>query len=116
MSGPTTFLFPSSLPPQSSAERAPEKTLTRVIIDLGGNDVYQGPGALECAIFGIHYVLDFSGDDIYQTNGLGQGCGIFGIGVLEDISGNDIYSASVAGQGTALWGTGLLLDRDGDDV
>ncbi len=85
-----------------------------VIIDLGGDDVYQGRVAsgLEgrCSI-----VLDLGGNDIYIGEDYTQGCGHWGIGILLDLKGNDLYRSGRYAQGAGLFGLGLLIDGEGED-
>ncbi|MFH1489265.1 MAG: HEAT repeat domain-containing protein [Pseudomonadota bacterium] len=85
-----------------------------LIIDLGGNDLYEGRTASgsdgNCAI-----VLDLSGDDVYLGEDATQGAGIWGIGLLLDLSGDDLYRAQNCSQGAGLFGIGLLMDGGGND-
>jgi HEAT repeat protein len=85
-----------------------------LIIDLGGDDVYQGRVASglqgNCSI-----VLDLDGDDVYQGEDFTQGCGHWGIGILLDLKGDDLYRSGRYAQGAGLFGVGLLIDGEGED-
>lgn len=85
----------------------------RLIIDLGGDDVYDidelRPGKLR-------FVADVAGNDIYNSNGSGQGAGIGGVDILTDLAGNDIYRGARYSQGAGLLGVGVLADYAGSDI
>ncbi|MFH1675439.1 MAG: hypothetical protein ABIC40_00335, partial [bacterium] len=63
-----------------------------VLVDLGGNDRYEGPvGATTRPEIGISTCLDLNGNDVYDYDSKtcpSQGAGVFGVGVLYDASGN----------------------------
>ena len=87
------------------------------LYELGGDDVYanrQGSpvwGKIPSAV-----VVDFAGDDAYETSEpFAQGCGDMGVGLLVDRGGDDSYIGSLFTQGVALAGVGLLCDEAGDD-
>jgi hypothetical protein len=90
-----------------------------VIIDLGGNDVYEGRagGAVGDYEYPVSFVLDLSGDDTYRNNKrlVNQGAGLFGAGMLWDLEGNDTYTAFHISQGAGLYGCGMLVDESGED-
>jgi len=86
-----------------------------LIVDLGGNDAYQGPAAASAADRPISLLLDMGGDDRYEAVGPAQGAGICGVGVLIDAAGNDRYQTRRYGQGVGQFGLGLLADLGGDD-
>lgn len=88
------------------------------MIDLGGNDTYDGrqaPASIACGLFGIGVLLDLGGDDKYYCSDSGLGCGWHGIGLLVDTAGNDLYSGHQWCQGAAHAGVGLLIDEAGND-
>lgn len=87
------------------------------VIDIGGSDLYRaiGPGAIGAGWFGISLLRDLAGDDRYEGEALTQGAGCWGVGMLLDGGGNDRYSAQRAAQGFGAYGLGLLVDADGDD-
>ena len=87
------------------------------VIDLAGNDMYLSSkdGALGAGVFSAGMILDASGNDVYAGGRVAQGAGLFGVGVLWDVSGDDIYSAQELAQGAAMFGAGLLVDLAGDD-
>jgi hypothetical protein len=63
------------------------------ILDPGGDDdyVFRHP-ADQIGRRGIQVIVDFLGDDLYQTEGVGgPGAGLLGIGILMDRAGNDRY-------------------------
>lgn len=92
-----------------------------LIVDLGGNDHYEGrfaggigllPGA-----YPTSFVLDLGGNDEYQSlKCVSQGAGVFGVGILLDQAGDDNYRASHVSEGAGLFGVGVLLDSEGDDT
>jgi hypothetical protein len=96
-----------------------QDTDAAILIDLGGNDSYQGSvGATTALELPVSIAIDLSGDDSYQCSDerrITQGAGIFGAGILIDLSGNDTYQASRGAQGYGLFGLGLLADYDGND-
>ncbi|MBI4393728.1 MAG: hypothetical protein HY556_08045 [Euryarchaeota archaeon] len=89
-----------------------------VVIDLGGNDYYDGSencqGAGDTAI-GI--LIDSSGNDRYNAGSHCQGSGrLAGVGIFIDELGSDYRSAGTESQGSGLFrGVGLLVDLDGSD-
>lgn len=115
-----------------------------LIVDLGGDDVYRGPGAVS-GQDAVSLVLDFGGDDRYSAGdsalagpggavlgyagivdvGTGKdtyeatswagGFGCLGVGWIDDRGGNDTYRTQCLSQGSGLFGIGLLLDGDGQD-
>ncbi|MCX6647033.1 MAG: hypothetical protein NTY09_11875 [bacterium] len=89
-----------------------------VVIDLGGNDVYDSGdnrAALACGLFGIGAIFDLGGDDRYICDESGIGCGWYGTGLVVDYGGNDYYKSRIFGQGAATAGVGMLIDLAGDD-
>ncbi|UCG91342.1 MAG: hypothetical protein JSV97_09705 [candidate division WOR-3 bacterium] len=82
-----------------------------VIIDYGGDDMYQ----FGAQTGGIHIIIDKAGDDVYRGENYAIACGHFGISILIDEEGNDTYEAQSFSIGCAVFGIGLLLDREGDD-
>ncbi|GMV53294.1 MAG: HEAT repeat domain-containing protein [Chlorobi bacterium] len=87
------------------------------IIDLGGNDTYNGNDmALGCGYFGVGILIDVAGNDTYRSANFSQGCGLFGFGILHDIAGNDFYIGGQNTQGTGIFGIGILADNAGSDM
>jgi hypothetical protein len=96
-----------------------------LIIDLGGNDVYENnaggpvflfekPGWYRIPAPGqVSICIDLWGDDTYSNGG--QGFGFAGIGILVDNFGSDKYSEGNQGYG-AIFGIGILLDKHGCDI
>lgn len=87
-----------------------------LIVDLGGDDSYNGPAASSTAERSIGLLLDMAGDDLYQSDQPAQGAGLCGVGVLIDAGGNDSYSARHYAQGAGQFGIGLCADLAGDDT
>jgi HEAT repeat protein len=90
-----------------------------VCIDLNGNDVYDAPKKLfnlGSAIFGCGILLDLKGDDIYRGYHYSQAAGLFGTGILVDYEGKDFYQAGYYAQGAGNFGFGILVDKNGEDV
>jgi hypothetical protein len=88
-----------------------------IIIDLAGNDRYQGtrPGIQGGAVLGVSMLVDCAGNDTYVAQDVAQGSCIGGVGILVDMDGNDRYVGLRRVQGQALGGLGILLDRAGKD-
>ena len=90
-----------------------------LIIDQGGDDVYNGKVAASLSKKSpISVLIDFDGDDIYtayESDGATQGCGLFGTGLLFDLRGRDRYVAYRLAQGVAIHGLGVLFDGEGND-
>jgi len=77
-----------------------------LLLDEGGNDLYNAGGKYPCGWLPKHY---FS-----LSQGFGYGMRPYaggGVGILCDLKGNNHYVADVYGQGASYWySTGLLLD------
>lgn len=88
------------------------------LFDTKGNDLYRSTGTgLGAAIFGVAVVSDWDGDDVYDSYADSQGFGKFGIGILDDLVGNDQYAGFHQVQGVGLTGgVGMLIDRKGNDI
>jgi hypothetical protein len=90
-----------------------------VVIDLGGNDAYDGgqdPGTLGCGLFGLGAIFDLGGNDTYACQESGIGCGWYGTGMVVDWGGDDVYTTQWAwGQASAHVGLGMLVDLGGND-
>lgn len=89
-----------------------------VLYELGGDDVYANQqGAPVWGQVPSAVVVDFGGDDAYETcEPFAQGCGDMGVGLLIDRAGNDSYIGSHFTQGVAFAGVGMLCDEAGDDT
>jgi hypothetical protein len=96
------------------------ETDAAVLVDLGGNDCYEGPvGGTPSSEIPISIAIDCVGNDTYECLSEtypSQGAGILGVGVLIDDAGNDTYRAISYAQGLGFFGLGLLFDRSGDDT
>lgn len=108
---------------------------TALVIDLGGEDSYDGQYAATPQWWmSAGVLIDVRGDDRYGPgtpdieshetqaanafdiqHGVTQASGLYGVGVLVDGEGDDTYAASVYGQGSGTFGVGALLDRSGTD-
>ncbi len=89
----------------------------QIIIDLGGNDKYYAleDYALACGNFGYSVLIDVAGDDLYQGKNFSLGCGFFGCGLLWDQAGNDTYIGDQFTEGAGGFGIGILKDDGGND-
>ncbi|HJL42798.1 MAG TPA: Ig-like domain-containing protein [Myxococcales bacterium LLY-WYZ-16_1] len=111
--------------------QVPEGAL--LVLDGGGDDVYDGQVASTADGRAVSVLLDLGGDDRYgpdrpllersrsvalgSEDGFGQGFGLAGVAILFDVSGDDVYRGSVFTQGAAFAGVGALVDRGlGNDV
>lgn len=89
----------------------------RLIVDLEGNDTYSGGDySLGAGINGVGILIDRSGNDSYQAGTYSLGSGLLGFGILHDLRGDDMYSGGTNSQGAGILGIGMLLDDDGNDV
>ncbi|MCU0315596.1 MAG: hypothetical protein MUC92_03275 [Fimbriimonadaceae bacterium] len=89
-----------------------------ILIDQGGNDVYQaGDGGIGAGLFGIGLLLDESGDDQYLLKKtFGIGAAYFGVGLVADLTGNDVYRSLALSMGFGgTFGFGALIELEGDD-
>ncbi len=90
-----------------------------VIIDIGGNDIYEGrcAGAIGRLGTAISFVIDLSGDDVYRNKDklVNQAGAVFGVSLLWDLEGNDFYDAFHISHGAGLFGIGMLIDEKGID-
>jgi hypothetical protein len=90
-----------------------------LIIDLGGNDKYEGRAGSGIGIISKPFsvVIDFKGDDIYSATNrfFNFGSGLFGCGLILDLSGNDFYNGYDNCLATGFFGTGMIIDEAGDD-
>lgn len=89
------------------------------IVDLAGNDHYLStdttrPG-IGGAVLGMSVLIDLQGDDFYEAEALAQGAALFGVGLMLDYNGDDIYSGKMYVQGAGLFGIGILADSTGND-
>ena len=87
-------------------------------VDLAGRDTYDaGSLTFGTGLAGVGVLWDASGDDRYHGVAMTQGFGAFGIGLLRDDSGRDNYDGGLRGQGSArTQGLGWLIDQSGDDI
>lgn len=83
-----------------------------VIIDLGGNDQYRGE---DVAVRSLSALVDVQGDDQYGLSGPGLGAAVAGASALVDYEGNDTYEARFFAEGAAALGVAALLDVSGND-
>ncbi len=86
-----------------------------IIIDLGGNDLYEGPAGGASEHRRLAAVFDFEGDDEYRAISSGLGSGTLGLGVLVDFAGKDRYFAESRCAGFGAGGIGVFMDLAGDD-
>ena len=88
-----------------------------LLIDLGGNDIYNNIGAIPRTPGAPSVVIDIEGNDSVSWSDMpGPGSGILGIGLWLDLDGNDHYQGGNMGLGAALFGSGLFWDEAGDDT
>lgn len=105
---------------KSRGARGPGSALFGVsyLLDTKGDDVYRSArSSMGSARFGVSYVGDYSGNDQYDAYADSQGFGHYGLGILDDTDGNDVYRCFTQSQGVGLpHGLGLLGDTKGDDT
>ncbi|MBK9385346.1 MAG: hypothetical protein IPN34_11080 [Planctomycetes bacterium] len=102
---------------EAQATRADASQLLNLVLDLRGKDRYEGGSepAQGSAVLGVSVLCDFAGDDRYTAGRFAQGAGFGGVGILWDRAGNDRFEADALAQGAGGFGCGLLLDSAGDD-
>ena len=89
---------------------------TFVIIDFGGDDLYENNAGASTPEYPFSIVIDLAGNDRYITRtNLSQGAGFMGMGILAEIQGDDVYVSNKFSQGAGIFGGGILIDIDGDD-
>jgi hypothetical protein len=94
-------------------ERAPAASgAVSVIIDLAGDDQYRGS---DVALRALSAIVDLAGDDRYAMEGSGLGASLAGASLLLDFDGNDSYAARFFAQGAAAYGIGAIVDLAGQD-
>lgn len=88
------------------------------LVDLEGDDLYRSARpSFGSGTFGAAYVGDRAGDDTYDSYADSEGFGLQGIGVLDDSKGKDTYRGFTQVQGAGLpGGFGAVIDADGDDT
>ncbi len=88
-----------------------------LIVDLGGDDTYEGWVAAPSGPGNpVSVIIDLGGNDHYRsTHKFGLASGACGTGILYDVAGDDTYESAEWGIGCAFCGVGLLIDKAGDD-
>lgn len=88
-----------------------------LIIELGGDDIYEGYVAAPSGPGNpISVIYDLGGNDHYRsTHKFGVASGACGTGILYDVAGDDTYECAEWGIGCAFCGVGLLIDKAGED-
>jgi len=88
-----------------------------IIIDLDGDDLYRTEErfVFGSGFFGLGFLIDRQGEDLYMAQNFSLGSGLFGVGVLLDEEGNDKYLGDTFTQGAGSFGLGILSDLDGND-
>lgn len=87
------------------------------IMDLSGNDFYYSNSDFTLAggAFSSGFIFDRKGDDVYKGKNISLGSAVGGIAFLCDEDGNDIYQSGVLSQAAASFGIGILYDKNGND-
>jgi len=98
---------------------------TTLLIDTGGNDIYDFPAGASNPNNPVCICLDLEGNDEYHpVSNFSQGTGLLGTGILIDYNGSDLYMGSELFeggstfsymQGSAYFGLGVLNDRGQDN-
>ncbi|MBI1852747.1 MAG: hypothetical protein HYR85_20595 [Planctomycetes bacterium] len=92
------------------------EALVSIVLDLGGNDSYSGDVGPAYACGGVAILVDVAGKDTYRGGLASLGSGAFGgFALLADYGGNDTYESHGFDEGFGFGGVGLLYDRSGDD-
>jgi hypothetical protein len=104
---------------ENNAGASPSRGGVGLCIDIGGDDRYEAAESSYVQGFGflgVGMLVDLAGNDVYKAKHFSQGAGILGVGVLWDKAGNDTFSAHTFCQGAGMFGLGMMLDDSGDDV
>lgn len=100
------------------ANRSVENWIS-ILIDLDGNDIYKSEDdsipTFGAGVMGYAFLIDSKGDDSYSGRNMTCGIGLFGVGALMDKSGKDSYDGFICSQGSGQFGIGILSDLEGDD-
>lgn len=112
----------------------------RLVIDLGGDDLYQGragagigysavlidlggddrstarDASLGSGLLGVGIARFVGGNDRFTTGSLSLGSGLAGVGIFVKEGGSDAYSSPTLSQGFGIAGLGLMIDTDGADT
>lgn len=83
-----------------------------VVVDLGGNDRYEGT---DITVRGLSAIVDVAGNDRYEADGPGWAAAVAGASILVDGAGDDRYRSRHFAQGAAAFGFAALVDLEGDD-
>lgn len=87
------------------------------IIDLDGNDTYRaGDYALGAGVLGAGILIDRRGNDVYVAGDYSVGSGLIGLGIVHDLDGDDTYTSGSNTQGSGMYGIGFLVDENGHDT
>ncbi|MFH1892607.1 MAG: hypothetical protein ABIK83_08000 [Candidatus Zixiibacteriota bacterium] len=90
-----------------------------ILIDLDGNDVYESKNddspAFGAGVMGYAFLVDMNGNDTYIGRNMTGGIGLFGVGALLDMHGTDKYDGFICAQGCGQFGIGILSDLEGKD-
>ena len=86
-----------------------------LILDLGGDDIYQRAAVVDDRSQLVSVVIDLKGHELYESSAPGPAYAAGGVAILCDWRGNDQYRSKRLGQGASALGHALLLDFDGDD-
>ncbi len=102
---------------ENAATADKQDHLVSIVIDLGGKDRYAAghPGPVFAA-GGVALLVDRNGDDTYEAQRLGQAASILGVAILLDLAGDDTYKAHDFAQGHSTCGVALLYDLAGNDT
>ncbi len=88
-----------------------------VVIDLGGDDSAKARDlTLGAGLLGVGIAWFDGGDDRLQTGSIALGSGIAGFGAFVKAGGNDRYDSRTLSQGFGFAGMGLMTDLSGSDV
>jgi len=89
-----------------------------IYLDFAGNDIYRSDTDFDIcsAIFGVSILIDYEGTDFFSGKNNSVCANYFGVSILEDLDGNDIYETARYGLAAATLGISILLDKNGNDI
>ncbi|MEA3312015.1 MAG: hypothetical protein U9Q76_07330, partial [candidate division WOR-3 bacterium] len=88
-----------------------------LLIETGGDELYSRAGANPDIAHPLSIVIDLDGSDRYINTSHDPtiAAGVLGAGILIDWRGDETYESNGTGEGAGLFGLGLLYDREGTD-
>ncbi len=89
----------------------------QIVIDVAGDDIYKtiASNRKRLSPFATKLLYDISGNDVYSGDTGNIATGVFGISLHVDAAGNDHYTGKNFSLGAGFFGVGILVDHSGND-